>query len=146
MKPLYVIDASTAVAGAFRDPPSEAAWAIFNAASNHQIQLVAPELWELECGNAFWKRVRRRSISDSEAREGFELLMGLPITRIDTEHLQPAALDIGLLYGITTYDALYVATAMFTGGTLVTADRKLSATLLEQDFSDVVHTTDFRVI
>ena len=120
-----VIDASVALSYVWQEIHSVKAHALFSAGLNHSVQLVAPELWSLECGDGCWKRMRRGLASDAEAWEGMRLIDELPVARLDVSHLGKTAFELALHAGITAYDAMYVITADYVGGTLVTADAKL---------------------
>ena len=120
-----VVDASVTLSYAWQESHSAQAHALFSAGLNGSVQLVAPELWNLECANGCWKRSRRGLASEAEAWEGMRLIDRLPVARLDTSHLANAAFELALHAGITSYDALYVITADYVGGTLVTADAKL---------------------
>ncbi len=93
------------------------------------IQLVAPDLWLVECANGCWKRVRRGVASAQEARAAFQLITAWSVVLMDTSALQDIILDVALENLTTSYDALYIATAQFANAPLITTDTKLLETL-----------------
>lgn len=121
----YAVDASVALAFVWDEADSMAARKLFNAAQKQWLQLMAPDFALTECANGCWKRVARRWKTPEEAVTAMQIIDSLPIARIDSSLLQPAALGIALVTGTTCYDALYVATAQFADVPLVTADSKL---------------------
>ena len=104
---------------------SESADAVFEAAGRGDVHAIAPQLWSAECANGCWKRVPRGLATREEALENYRRISALPITLIDTTHLAEHACIMALELGITVYDALYVATALFAKATLVTLDASL---------------------
>lgn len=135
-----VIDASVACAFIFNEPDRASAQRLFEARARKTMQLVAPSWWSLECGAACWKRVRRGWLSQSEALEANEAFGALAVVLLDTSHLTDIALEVAIHAKISVYDALYVATAEYVGGTLITADRKLIDSLRSRDWpTPVLH-------
>jgi predicted nucleic acid-binding protein len=51
---------------------------------------------------------------------------------------EPLALDVAMVYGITVYDAMYIATAMVHEIRMVTAEKKLIALLAGTDLKEYV--------
>jgi predicted nucleic acid-binding protein len=62
----------------------------------------------------------------------------VPIEIETSKALLPLAVDMGLVYGITVYDAIYVSLAMIRENVLVTADRKLVEMMGKTDFKKYV--------
>lgn len=121
----YVVDANVIVPFVLPEARSAEIRRVFDAAHDGRARLVAPAFWRVECGNVIWKYARRGFMEAGAARDAFDLLDALPIASIDTEILIDTALDVALACGLTVYDSLYVAAALFTEGTLVTADDDL---------------------
>ena len=67
-----------------------------------------------------------------------EAIVSLPLKIEAAKTLLPLAVDVGLAYGITVYDALYVSLAEIYETTLVTADRKLVEIAGKTDFKKQV--------
>ena len=123
---------------------SESADAVFEAAGRGDVHAIAPQLWSAECANGCWKRVRRGLATREEALENYRRISALPITLIDTTHLAEHACIMALELGITVYDALYVATALFAKATLVTLDGALVDAVRRGDLGVAIqHAQDF---
>lgn len=120
-----VLDASAALPFVLPEENSLRVARIFDAVNDNAIRLVAPSFWRLECGNAIWKHVRRGTLHPVHAFAAMRRIERLPVSLLDTDHLIETAFDIAIAFDITTYDALYAATALFVKAPLVTADRKL---------------------
>jgi predicted nucleic acid-binding protein len=88
-----------------------------------------PDLFFAECGNIFWKQVRKGNMTDAEAVAFEAKARGLPLFRTPTFDLTAAALPIACTHDISVYDACYVALAQRLGVPLVTADQKLHGKL-----------------
>ena len=125
----FVLDASTAGAFILREQQHLAVVRFFASLANSDRQLIAPDFWLLECSNICRKRVARGELTRSEAVTTYRQFKKLPVIRMDTQHLLDYAIDLALAFGLTSYDALYVATAQYVGGTLVTADARLADAL-----------------
>jgi predicted nucleic acid-binding protein len=100
--------------------------------------LLAPDLIFAEVGNIIWKKHRMKELIRSEAEEIVEAIVSLPIAVETSKALLPLAVDMGLAYGITVYDAIYVSLAKIHETILVTADRKLAETIGKTDFKRYV--------
>jgi predicted nucleic acid-binding protein len=108
---------------------SAAAARLFAAARKRWVQLIAPDFWLLECANACWKKGQRRLSTPEESLHAYRVISRLPVTRMDTAPLNDVIIALAIERQITTYDALYVATAEFADVPLVTADARLVTTL-----------------
>ena len=87
-----------------------------------------PDIWYLEIGNVFWKRLRRGEAGFTRGRLGelLELLAVVPVTAHRSGDLVHRSVGIALEAGLSVYDASYVAVAERQGATLVTADAHLA--------------------
>jgi predicted nucleic acid-binding protein len=90
-----------------------------------EYELVVPDLFHLELANVIWKQFRRGEVDAAAARELRELVTGLPVERINTNALLPAALDIAMQHRRTVYDSVYVALALRERCQFVTAGLRL---------------------
>ncbi len=88
-------------------------------------QVVAPWLFDLECASGLVKAVRRRRLDEARALDYLLDLLDLPVERFDAPGADAEALLIALEYGISAYDAVYVALAAEERLPLVTADARL---------------------
>jgi predicted nucleic acid-binding protein len=122
-----VIDASAALSVVLVEDHTERARALCSGVE----KLAVPDLWAVECGNGIWKQVRRGVVEAGDALDLLETIARIPATRVDTEPLNTHALAVALSCGVSMYDALYVATTEYIGGTFITADRRLLTALRE---------------
>ncbi|HEU4759280.1 MAG TPA: type II toxin-antitoxin system VapC family toxin [Dehalococcoidia bacterium] len=87
------------------------------------VELHAPVLLHYELTNGVWAAARRARLAARLAREALDNLLatGIALHPSDAARL----LDLALRFGITAYDAAYVALAQQLGSELWTADRPL---------------------
>lgn len=139
MKPdRLVIDASVAAAVVLEEESAAQAASYFAKAQQGTHQLMAPWTFRIECSNACWKRAQRRRLTAAEARAAADHFERLPVVLIDVAGLASAAVDLALYFGVSVYDAMYVATAEYAGTSLVTRDRKLAFALRERGWKSPV--------
>jgi predicted nucleic acid-binding protein len=86
--------------------------------------LAAPELLDAEVLACIRKRVLAGELPFEVGRDMVDVLAAWPVTRMPHRPLLQAA--FALLANFTSYDAFYVAAALATGSTLVTADAALA--------------------
>ena len=85
--------------------------------------VLAPDFFPIELANALLKKVRRRELTEREARSAVGSLEPLIRLMPSVQLLQPA-LDIAFRYERSIYDSLYVALAVQESCPLVTADHR----------------------
>lgn len=84
-----------------------------------------PALFWLEVGNVL---VRRAELADEQVLEGLIHLEELAFLTIEIDRpLRWRAVESARRFGLTTYDALYLALADASGAQLATLDRRLGA-------------------
>jgi predicted nucleic acid-binding protein len=88
-------------------------------------ELLVPDLFFVEIGNALWKRVQRGLMPPEEAQRIAETVPRFPLNSHPSRDLAEAALAIAINTGRTVYDSLYVALAVREEAPLVTADERL---------------------
>jgi predicted nucleic acid-binding protein len=116
-----VLDASALAAAFFHEPGAEQVRGLLTSGRT----LHAPDLIYAELANVIWKRAGRGEISGDEAGELLADLLRLPLEATPSAELTESALQIALATGRTVYDCLYVALAVWLGGVLYTADKRL---------------------
>ena len=121
-----VVDASVAVKWVIPEEGSDRAHALLDAAARDEAHLLAPDAYVAEVANVLWKRSHLRGdLSNDEAREALDHILGTLPTLVPGAALAGQALELALTFGRSLYDCLYVALALRAGCPLVTADRRL---------------------
>ncbi|MDO8306858.1 MAG: type II toxin-antitoxin system VapC family toxin [Actinomycetota bacterium] len=120
-----VLDASMTLSFIFNDE--------FTPASDRALTLIAshgavvPPLWDYEIASAVTNATNQSRISEADAAAALHALSNLRIIRsdrpVDISHL----VALAHAYGLTAYDAAYLALAMHGGLPLATLDRRLAA-------------------
>lgn len=118
-----VVDASVALKWYLPEPHTDAALRLLD----DEVELVVPDLFFAEMGNALWKRWRRQDIDARTVADVLTALRVLPLAVRESRVLLDHAADLGMANGIAVYDALYLAAAAAEDARLVTADRRLHA-------------------
>ncbi len=129
-----VIDASVLVKFFIPEILSEKAEELNARSMEGDLRLLAPDLIFAEVGNILWKKHRMKELIRSEAEEIVDAIVTLPLEIEKSKALLPFAVDLGLAYGITVYDAIYVSLAKVHETILVTADKKLVEIMGKTDF------------
>jgi predicted nucleic acid-binding protein len=126
----WILDASATLAWAFdRTDQSEAERATRWLDRLARDEAQVPPLWHLEVVNALVIAERRGAIKVAQARNFLGKLTTLPIRThpekpdADREHLFSLARE----YGLTAYDAAYLALALQMAAPIATFDRRLAA-------------------
>jgi predicted nucleic acid-binding protein len=128
----YILDAS--VAAKWFLPASgetlvEDSLRLFDGFAQGRIHLSVPDLFWPELGNILWKAVRVGRMSPEAVEETLRSLSELNIPTSPSRPLLPDALLIAVKFQRTVYDAIYVALAVVSGRSLVTADAELANSL-----------------
>jgi len=110
-----VVDASVAVKWSVPEAGTDAAVELLSQ------QLVAPDLFLAEFGNALTKKVRQREILADQARQAFEEGQRT-VERLDSALLAPLAFELSIALHHNIYDCYYLALADAMEWPLVTAD------------------------
>ena len=92
-------------------------------------ELVVPELFWAEMGNILWKAVRKERITGKSADEALQSMSDLRIPTFPSHPLLRDAFTIAVRFQCTVYDCTYVALAVASERTLVTADERLANSL-----------------
>ena len=122
MKPVAVIDSSTALKWVISETGSEAALIL-----RDRFRFIAPELLIAECANAVWKRVRKGEITGEVGTFAVRLLQ--PQTEdfvfVPILPLTDSALQLAFTLEHAIYDCLFIALAVREGCPFITSDEKL---------------------
>ena len=121
-----VIDASVVIQYFVTQPLNAQATALFaRLYGRPALRLRAPDLIYAECANALWKYIRFSQYEPRVVRAHMADILRLPVMSTGAQVLADRALGLAVSYGITAYDACYVALADVIGCPLVTADQRL---------------------
>lgn len=91
-----------------------------------EFELVVPDLFWGEFGNALWKATRQGRCTAAEAEESLGRIKALGMPTMPSAALLEQAFAIANQYGRFFYDSLYVALAVSLEATLITADERLA--------------------
>lgn len=125
---MLVVDVSVAakwVLPQANEPFANEAGQLLQAYIDGEIRVLVPDLFWTELGNVLWKWARVGRCSASAAIAGMKSMCDRDFTIIPSLTLIEQALDIAITFDQTVYDALYVALAVVSKTSLVTADDKL---------------------
>jgi predicted nucleic acid-binding protein len=115
----FVIDASIAVKWVVEEHRTPEALAL-----RQKAKLIAPDLLVAECANILWKKVQRQELLKQEALIAARLLQGAEIELRPMRFLFEAATRMSIEIGHPAYDCLYLALAVETECSFVTADER----------------------
>ena len=120
---LLILDASVAVKWFTMEPLRDKALIIRDKYVNGELDLEAPSLLYYEVANALRYNPR---FGIEEVRSAVRALEDLAITIYDFKgELASRAVELAYRFGITVYDAAYVALAAMRNATLYTADKEV---------------------
>lgn len=128
MTPACVLDASVVVKWWFSEDDvllADAAHTFLKAYHAGDLEIHAPDLLYAEVGNVLWKATRLRNWPPRAARQAVKDLVDLGLSAHPLSGLLQSAFDLAVAYGITIYDATYLALARRLGVPCYTADRRL---------------------
>jgi predicted nucleic acid-binding protein len=122
-----IVDASVAIKWYIPEPLSDRAVSYLDMLQQNKVVLLAPDIILPELGNVLWKKLRRGELKleDSRLIAG-NLADNFPVILVESRDLMPAALEIAASSNITVYESLYLALAVVSKATMVTADRSLA--------------------
>lgn len=123
MRHNWVVDASVVAKLYLQEELSDVTEALFEAPGTQSF--FVPDIFYCECANIFWKSVRRLSIQPAYAQSSLHGLMDLIVFPVSSTEFLHYTLDLALEYGITAYDASYIALSEKLRIPFTTADRKL---------------------
>lgn len=119
-----VVDASVALKWIFDDEDAVAqAVALRDDAIEGRFGLMAPSLWLYEVANGLVSAERRGRLDTRAGRDGLTHFMALGIELVDPE--PTTTYEKAVAYGVSAYDAAYVALAETLETSLWSGDRSL---------------------
>lgn len=128
----FVVDASVAIKWFVPEVHHEAARRLLREG----FELLSPDLVRPEVGNVLWKKWRRGELSAGEAVAILRDFGRFPLRIRTSEPLMEGAWAVAERFGRSFYDGLYVALAVETGSSLVTADSRLYNALRDDALAD----------
>ena len=128
---MEVLDASVDLKWVLNEIDSDKAIRLLVEFQSGIRELIAPDVYSLECAHALSKSQRQGVVTDAE-RLWFDLMVDLP-NLYPSLPLLDRALAIALKARIAVYDCVYVALAEREGCELITADRRVF-NALRKDF------------
>lgn len=133
-----VIDASVLIKFYIPEILSDRAQGLLDSVRQGEITLLAPDLVYSEAGNILWKKHRLEELTRSEVEEISDAIVLLPLRVEPSKGLLPLAVHVGMAYGITVYDAMYVTLSRIHETRMMTADRKLFERLAKTNLKKYV--------
>jgi predicted nucleic acid-binding protein len=128
----FVVDASVAIKWFVPEVHHEAARRLLREG----FELLSPDLVRAEVGNVLWKKWRRGELSAGEAVAVLRDFGRFPLRIRTSESLMEGAWTVAERFGRSFYDGLYVALAVETESSLVTADLRLYNALHDDALAD----------
>lgn len=128
----FVVDASVAIKWFVPEVHHEAARRLLREG----FELLSPDLVRAEVGNVLWKKWRRGELSAGEAVAVLRDFGRFPLRIRTSEPLMEGAWAVAERFGRSFYDGLYVALAVETESSLVTADSRLYNALREDALAE----------
>jgi predicted nucleic acid-binding protein len=116
-----VVDASIAYLWFANEPDRSGADALLETDS----PLLAPDLMAVEATNAWWKKLRRHEMEQTDVEQAVTNLLALGIGWTPSATLLPSAARLAAELGHPIYDCLYLALAVSFSAPLATADKRL---------------------
>ncbi|ELS01716.1 putative nucleic acid-binding protein [Xenococcus sp. PCC 7305] len=125
-----VIDANVGIKRFIADPLSAKTKQLLDTLSNPQTEIFIPDLFYIEIANIFWKYVRAELYSADQVQIDLDILKRFPFKVISTSELMGEAVNLAINFGISAYDACYVALSRRVNAPLLTLDKKLIKALV----------------
>lgn len=118
MSPL-VVDASVVVKWYFNEAHADLALKLVGYSGG----IIVPETLETQVASLLWRRIKANEVRKEDAHRVLANLRRLPLTRVSSQALAPAALEIASVTTRSFSESLYFALAIREDTQLVTADR-----------------------
>ncbi len=130
-----VLDVSVSTKQFIEDPLSDKVNRLFDLLTLPSTEIFIRDLFYIESTNTLWKYVRAGLYTAAEVRADLVDLQALPLIVVSTSELMVEAFNISLNYGISAYDASYVALSQEVNAPLLTLDNKLVKALATSPFN-----------
>lgn len=134
-----IFDANVVIKAYIPEILSDRAEELFNRIEDGKIILIAPDLIYPEMGNILWKKYKLRELTLLEIKRISDAILSLPLQIESSRKIIQLAIDLGIIYNVTVYDALYISLAKIYKTRLVTADKKLINSLMRTPLKDCIN-------
>ena len=124
---VFVVDASLVVKWFVPEVRSEAACRWLSASHEY----ITSELVFPETGNAVWKKIRRRELSEDEGRRLVVDISAVGVETVPMRALLSDAHALAVAAGVTVYDAMYLTLAVRLDTQVITADDRFARKVAE---------------
>jgi predicted nucleic acid-binding protein len=127
-----VLDASVAakwMLPAKNEPFRTEAYRLLDDFAAGTLDLLVPDVFWAECGNIVWKAVRQQRFSRADGAAAISSMINRKIPTVSSVTLMTEALNIAFDNDRAVYDCLYVALALESKRSLITADERLANAL-----------------
>jgi predicted nucleic acid-binding protein len=124
---VFVVDASLVVKWFVPEVHSEAARRWLEASHDY----IAPDLVFPEAGNAIWKKIRRRELSEDEGQRLVADISTVGVEAVSMRALLPDAHALAIATSVTVYDAMYLTLAVRLETQVITGDDRFARKLAE---------------
>jgi predicted nucleic acid-binding protein len=127
-----ILDASVAIKWAMpmaREPLTDESLRLLKRYVDSEIEFIVPDIFWAEVGNVLWKCTRQRRWRQDRAEAVATDMRSRDFPTVSSLVLLPEALRIAFAYDRSLYDCLYVALAVQSRTTLITADERLANAL-----------------
>lgn len=124
---VFIVDASLIVKWFVPEVHSEAARRWLEASHDY----IAPDLVFPEAGNAIWKKIRRRELSEDEGQRLVADISAIGVEAVSMRALLPDAHALAIATGVTVYDATYLTLAIRLDTQVITGDDRFARRLAE---------------
>ncbi len=139
-----VVDASVGIKRFIPDRLTPKVYQLFVHLAIPKTEFFIPDLFYIETANIFWKYVRAGLYAAADVPADLATLTTFPLQAVSMTELMEEAVNIAIAYGISAYDASYVALSHRVSSPLLTLDQRLVNTLATAPY-DVRLFTDFSV-
>jgi predicted nucleic acid-binding protein len=124
---VFVVDASLVVKWFVPEVHSEAARRWLDASHDY----IAPDLVFPEAGNAIWKKICRRELSEDDGQRLVADISAIGVEAVSMRSLLPDAHALAVATGITVYDATYLTLAVRLETQVITGDDRFARKLAQ---------------
>lgn len=130
-----IIDANVGIKQFIADPLTPKVNQLLAHSNISNTEIYIPDLFYIEVTNIFWKYVRAGMYTAVEVQADLATLKSLSIRVVSTAELMEEAVNIAIAYGISAYDASYVALSHRVSAPLLTLDQRLVNTLANAPYN-----------